>query len=731
MSINFSELKSNINNWNNDTEDSLIRKLKLFADSYTAQTNDLAKNISCLRKELSKIEINYHNSMNTLKNISIKKFVEHSVNQDAIENKQKSTVYNQDTNPYLSKEEQDNNLRSKFQNAISNTIQNLNIKDLIDKEIDDTVSVSSSKYFGASISKSNNKGVKLPYIIGQENFFKHPYLGLANDNFTFEKGNPNQISNKLSQDSNTLPSPQVNAKITEQPVQKDVIKNEFDDLVSLKSRSSITNIKGRSSIVVSSKTPGIIIVNNDIKGANIPKVPILTIPIPKKKENKPIVQVKEVKDTPTTSNIAPKDDFRAQLMSRFASRNNVDNEEPTENAQTEKKSEQVINKSIQIKENKEVKDDSKQEQIKPPIIMPPSSLLMPNKFKTNLKEEDEEDGKLFGNSMKTKSAFEQDNLKKQRASALFAVNDEDALKEQHHKTTLNFNKTVSFDSEVDTTKTSSDPLTQTNFLNRKDTIKVPAKPIEEKPTQLNKARKQILKMFEDEEDNDEEEIIKTKSNSVYKKLSILLDNKKQDPLDIVKNENSSSFYKRNKNTLFEEIKEENEESRIEDKVTVKEQFTEKVNTEVEVESNAEAKRKPKFTEVDGNILTVERASKLLTYNEFNPIANEGIRNTQNSIFEQRPSENKRISFVNDIKDESLQVEIQDKKEIIKKKKPKKKEFDTLEVIENIEEKRSQVTKDNNINQIVEQPRVSTRNSEHENALKEVLNQRKRKFNFDD
>ena len=119
MSINFSELKSNINNWNNDTEDSLIRKLKLFADSYTAQTNDLAKNISCLRKELSKIEINYHNSMNTLKNISIKKFVEHSVNQDAIENKQKSTVYNQDTNPYLSKEEQDNNLRSKFQNAIS------------------------------------------------------------------------------------------------------------------------------------------------------------------------------------------------------------------------------------------------------------------------------------------------------------------------------------------------------------------------------------------------------------------------------------------------------------------------------------------------------------------------------------------------------------------------------------------------------------------------------------
>lgn len=121
--------------------------------------------------------------MNSLKNISIKKFVEHVVD---------NTIPSTPTEPkkeniILSKEEREANLLNKFKNAISISLEGLNIKNLIDlKEnpdgsvIDeDAVSVTSSRYF--SNMQRNRHNLKLPHIIGTSEFFRNEYLGVNND----------------------------------------------------------------------------------------------------------------------------------------------------------------------------------------------------------------------------------------------------------------------------------------------------------------------------------------------------------------------------------------------------------------------------------------------------------------------------------------------------------------------------------------------------------------------
>lgn len=87
----------------------------------------------------------------------------------------------------LSKEERERNILNKFKSSITKSLENLNIKNLIDiKENndnnsildDDNISVSSSKYF-QSLQKQKNLNIKLPYIIGTIDYFKNEYLGVA------------------------------------------------------------------------------------------------------------------------------------------------------------------------------------------------------------------------------------------------------------------------------------------------------------------------------------------------------------------------------------------------------------------------------------------------------------------------------------------------------------------------------------------------------------------------
>jgi hypothetical protein len=110
----------------------------------------------------------------------------------------------------LSKEEREANLLSKFKNAISKSLENLNIKNLLDvrpdtdKESvieDDNVSVSTSRYFANGMSKGY-KNVKLPFIIGTQEFFRNEYLGISPSEGALAVQNnqedPNAFERKIS-----------------------------------------------------------------------------------------------------------------------------------------------------------------------------------------------------------------------------------------------------------------------------------------------------------------------------------------------------------------------------------------------------------------------------------------------------------------------------------------------------------------------------------------------------
>lgn len=140
-------------------------------------------------KNLELVNIDYFNALNSLKNVSIKKFVEHIV--DTNETPRSMTTASE-TNPnepmIISREEREINLLNKFKSAITKSLENLNIKNLIDvgrndQEVqsnvdDDNVSVTSSKLFHNNLNKTQ-KNIKLPYIIGTHEFFKSEFLGTS------------------------------------------------------------------------------------------------------------------------------------------------------------------------------------------------------------------------------------------------------------------------------------------------------------------------------------------------------------------------------------------------------------------------------------------------------------------------------------------------------------------------------------------------------------------------
>jgi len=156
-----------------------------------------------INKHINLIETEYNNTSNRLKNISIKRFMEHIVedNGQLIEeikpannnlNSVNSNKIRENNNPtiILSKEERERNILNKFKSSITNSLENLNIKNLIDIKDnnndnnisildDDNVSISSSKYFNNS-QKNKNLNIKLPFIIGTIDYFKNEYLGVSN-----------------------------------------------------------------------------------------------------------------------------------------------------------------------------------------------------------------------------------------------------------------------------------------------------------------------------------------------------------------------------------------------------------------------------------------------------------------------------------------------------------------------------------------------------------------------
>lgn len=376
----FLELKSSANNWNTDNEEILIRKLKEFTDGYASRTKEILTSINDLESNIIKVETCYYNSLNNLKTMSIKKFVEHSVGSDDTKFQNKSD----ERKPvqFKSKEEKEQNLINNYKKALSISLDRLNIKDLIevkqtkDDLIDDNVSMSSSTILNG-LKGGNKAGIRLPYIIGQEGFFKHAYCGIPVDEI-IEKSertdtmksnafqdlnknndnNTNQNGNQIITDTNNLKnndydSATLNIMLTNTGnYEKEVYNSDMDksnlnfnfDANSMYTK--VTKNMSKEEFVKQNieknnqNIPPVTLVCKEIpklrnstlkepkivenKGSNIPNIPKINIPIPKikPKDNNIVNDIKineQVKE-----NKPEKLDFRTELLRKLNAKGNQD-----------------------------------------------------------------------------------------------------------------------------------------------------------------------------------------------------------------------------------------------------------------------------------------------------------------------------------------------------------------------------------------------------------------------
>jgi len=171
-----------------------LRKIKEFTDKYTKKCDEINHNVDNIDKHINLLETEFYNSSNKLKNISIKRFMEHVVEEDLLVTDEIKPQKQRDNQIILSKEERDRNILNKFRSSITKSLENLNIKNLIDiKENidnnsildDDNMSVSSSKYL-QNLQKQKNLNLKLPYLIGTIDYFKNEYLGITTNQSLIE-----------------------------------------------------------------------------------------------------------------------------------------------------------------------------------------------------------------------------------------------------------------------------------------------------------------------------------------------------------------------------------------------------------------------------------------------------------------------------------------------------------------------------------------------------------------
>jgi hypothetical protein len=142
-----------------------------------------------LDQHIEKLEFEYYNSINYLKNLSIKRFIEHVIEDEdpniTISTNRENSI-SRTEKIIVAKEDREKNLLSKFRSSISASLENMNIRNLIDLNREnnemneslienDNVSVISSKFL------QHKKNLKLPFIIGTHDFFKNEFLGIFNE----------------------------------------------------------------------------------------------------------------------------------------------------------------------------------------------------------------------------------------------------------------------------------------------------------------------------------------------------------------------------------------------------------------------------------------------------------------------------------------------------------------------------------------------------------------------
>lgn len=501
---NFSELKDQIKNWNNDTEDLLIRKLKQYTDNYLNQTEEINKNLEDLEDDYKKVEISYFNNVNLLKNLSIRKFVEHSISNDTLEFKKQNS--RQEPAIILSKEEKEMSLINKFKASISISCENLNIKDLIDvkdngNNNDDNVSVATSKYFNAL---KNKGGVKLPLIIGQEGFFKKPFCGIVfEDSFGDDNNNNNNtvgnnnveddFKNRTKSFVSTIPNNQnlgnMGLVVEQEIYSEDKFNNNnpymnTNNLITIpQNQYNNQNIPSiPNNIPIISKVPNIpplknttqvvIKVNNN---SAVPSVPKISIPIPK---IKPLIQESQnISQNPIIEEKKPeKLDFRAELFKRL---NNKNASEPEESSNANNANVNEINNNNEAIRNKSIYNrtntasitssglPNKQTQPVPRLKHSSSLYTKPAlRFGKDDDDEDDEDGALFSGVKLPNMRSSNNNLNHTKNKSNFGLFNQ--IKEDKESDDDNRGTTLFKDIKENDYKEDNENVSKNNKLNIKD-----------------------------------------------------------------------------------------------------------------------------------------------------------------------------------------------------------------------------------------------------------------------
>ena len=201
---NFDELIPKVGNWDVEEEEMLINKIKSMTEDYQQKCSDLSINLNNINRNLHLIEVDFFNALNGLKTLSGTKFMEHVVDTD---DQKPEEEKNEDVTPV------EENIKDEHFNNVNNILQRsfdfLALRDQQksqnkNSQEDDTISMN-SKLMDNNLTK-NNRGLKLPLIIGSNDFLQNDYIGLVNDEDEEEEENfNNEIKNEVD-----IPAPPEN-----------------------------------------------------------------------------------------------------------------------------------------------------------------------------------------------------------------------------------------------------------------------------------------------------------------------------------------------------------------------------------------------------------------------------------------------------------------------------------------------------------------------------------------
>ena len=195
MAANFDELLSKVSTWDVEEEEILINKIKHMTEDYQQKCSDLSINLNNMNRNLHLIEVDFYNTLNGLKTISGKKFIEHVIDTEDIKP--------EDIEKEDKKEKIDEDLMNDNYNSVNSIVQRgLDFIAFRDQQKsqnknnveDDTVSMN-SKVMDNNLMK-NNRGLKLPMLIGTKDFKENEYIGLVLDDEEEEENFDNEIRNE-------------------------------------------------------------------------------------------------------------------------------------------------------------------------------------------------------------------------------------------------------------------------------------------------------------------------------------------------------------------------------------------------------------------------------------------------------------------------------------------------------------------------------------------------------